>query len=113
MSFMGYDLVENEPFKRKCCGCGEIVLTGIISLSEHWNNCVGKGQREALDVLFGEIRIASTGQKGNIVEVSGVQNSGSITLTVRPQITEDAEFEIVTPKLNDKQNLNPQLNNIK
>lgn len=46
---MGFDSFEDAGrFKVKCKTCGEVVPTGICSLSEHWNNCTGKGFKESL-----------------------------------------------------------------
>ena len=42
------------------------------------------------------IKIASTGQLLDTIEASGTK--GMLTLTLRPRITEDADFEIMEPK---------------
>jgi len=46
---MGFD--DFEPvvnFTTKCKHCGSVIPTGIVSISEHWNNCSGKGFKELL-----------------------------------------------------------------
>jgi len=43
---LGFERVENGMFK--CETCGAEVPAGIINLANHWNDCAGKGQVEAL-----------------------------------------------------------------
>lgn len=79
----------------------DIVKAGVryISIGQVVNDYVnGVSETKDIDyesVLGGEIKIASTGQKVNIIAASVVKGSNSFTITVRPQVIEDIECEII------------------
>lgn len=52
MAFNDFVLWTDDPsipkHHVKCIGCGSIIPTGIVRISEHWAGCTGKGFHDSL-----------------------------------------------------------------